>query len=150
MRLRIFTLRPSTTYSVGRPRRRSSSYGVKRRAVETVWLHATPRVKPRLTTGTPWSAAPITFSLPGIVRCTSYQRSEPCHGKCVLLSSSARSPLAPSRPMPRPLEPSWSAPRRRLKACGSILRAALAFPLGGSAATISLRKLPELARRPSW
>ena len=55
----------------------------------------------------------------------SYQRSEPCHGKCVLLSSSARSPLAPSRPMPRPLEPRFSGSRRRLKACGST-RAALA------------------------
>ena len=140
---------------------------MKRRAVETVWLHATPRVKPRLTTGTPWSAAPITLSLPGIVRWISCQRSEACHGKCVLLSTSARSPRAPSRPIAvgvgaerlraePAVERAWIRPPRRASgACGGRLggddlveevgRAGAQAELVGAAVDVERRDRPHPA-----
>ena len=45
------------------------SYGVKRYAVETVWLHATLLFQPMFTTGEPISEAPATSYLPGMLRC---------------------------------------------------------------------------------
>jgi hypothetical protein len=60
---------PSTRYVVGEPGTSVSSNGVKRNAVETVWLHASPRVWPMSTTGTPKRLPPETSILPGIVRC---------------------------------------------------------------------------------
>ena len=44
------------------------SYGVKRYAVETVWLQATSLFHPMLTTGEPISPAPATSYFPGMVR----------------------------------------------------------------------------------
>ena len=54
---------------VGEPGTSLSSKPVKRRAVETVWLQASPRVKPMLISGTPSRLAPATSSLPGMVSC---------------------------------------------------------------------------------
>ena len=56
-------------YLVGSPGRIRYSYGVKRNAVETVWLQATFWLKPMLTTGDPSRAAPATSYSPGMVRC---------------------------------------------------------------------------------
>ena len=59
---------PSYRYAVGSPGTSFSSNGVKRRAVETVWLHASDFVWPISTIGTPNRLAPATSTLPGIVR----------------------------------------------------------------------------------
>jgi hypothetical protein len=50
------------------------SYGVKRYAVDTVWLQATLSFHPMLTTGEPIRDAPATSYLPGMVRCCSVNR----------------------------------------------------------------------------
>jgi hypothetical protein len=60
---------PSTRYVVGEPGASVSSNGVKRNAVDTVWLHAKFCVLPMSTIGTPNSDPPCTSTLPGIVRC---------------------------------------------------------------------------------
>ena len=54
---------------MGEPGTSFSSNGVKRRAVETVWLQARFFVWPISTIGTPNSEPPATSALPGIVRC---------------------------------------------------------------------------------
>jgi hypothetical protein len=54
---------------VGEPGTSLSSNGVKRNAVETVWLQARLRVRPIRISGTPNSDAAATLISPGIVRC---------------------------------------------------------------------------------
>jgi hypothetical protein len=54
---------------VGDPGTSVSWYGVKRNAVETVWLHAIRFVLPIRMSGTPISDAPCALALPGIVIC---------------------------------------------------------------------------------
>jgi hypothetical protein len=54
---------------VGEPGMSVSWNGVKRNAVDTVWLHAIHELWPINTTGTPNSDAPSTFSFPGMVSC---------------------------------------------------------------------------------
>ncbi|MNF81396.1 hypothetical protein D3C81_2223210 [compost metagenome] len=44
-------------------------YKVKCLDESTVWVQARWRLKPMLITGRPGKAAPITSSLPGMVRC---------------------------------------------------------------------------------
>ena len=54
----------SVRYIVGAPGAPDTvrySYGVKRYAVDTVWLHATSLFHPMLTTGEPISEAPATL-----------------------------------------------------------------------------------------
>src|SRR3954454_5431606 len=58
---------PSYMYVVGEPGTSWSSNGVKRNAVDTVWLHAMLSVWPMLTAGTPNRLPPTTLSLLGIV-----------------------------------------------------------------------------------
>jgi len=53
---------------------------VKRRAVLTVWLQATASLKPMTTRGMPKMLTPITSSWPGMVKCTSWNRSGPFQG----------------------------------------------------------------------
>src|SRR3954452_16906045 len=62
VRLVICSGWPSYRYVVGEPGTSVSWYGVKRNAVETVWLQAMLRVLPISTTGTPNTEAPSTFS----------------------------------------------------------------------------------------
>ena len=50
---------------MGEPGTSVSWYGVKRYAVETVWLHAIVLVLPISTSGTPNREAPCTFASPG-------------------------------------------------------------------------------------
>ena len=85
---------------VGEPGTSFSSNGVKRYAVETVWLQARWSVWPMITIGTPNRLAPLTFTLPGIVSCDSKKRSEPSHGKCGLPSTIPRPLSVASRPRP--------------------------------------------------
>ena len=54
---------------MGEPGTSLSSNGVKRNAVETVWLHARLRVRPIRISGTPNSDAPATSASPGTVIC---------------------------------------------------------------------------------
>ena len=65
----IATALPSCRYSVGCPGTRVSWNGVNRNAVDTVWLQATDALCPMRISGTPYSEAPVTLILPGMVSC---------------------------------------------------------------------------------
>src|SRR5215472_5070087 len=65
----IATALPFCRYSVGWPWTRVSWNGVDRQAVDVVWLHATFSLWPTRTSGMPYSDAPVTLILPGIVSC---------------------------------------------------------------------------------
>src|SRR5215510_14632089 len=65
----IATALPFCRYSVGWPLTRVSWNGVNRQAVDVVWLHATFSLWPTRISGMPYSDAPVTLILPGIVSC---------------------------------------------------------------------------------
>src|SRR5437763_10223549 len=101
----IATALPSCRYSVGWPGTRASWNGVNRNAVDTVWLHATDALWPMRISGTPYSDAPVTLILPGMVSCDWKKRSVPIHGKCGLPSSRPRWSLVPAEPIATALLP---------------------------------------------
>src|SRR5688572_27921899 len=74
-------------YVVGDPGTSVSWNGVKRYAVETVWLQAMVAECPMLMSGTPSRLPPVTSSLPGSNRCEFLMRSAPLHEKFGLPSS---------------------------------------------------------------
>src|SRR5271163_5249906 len=58
-----------------------------------------------LIPGNPQIPAPIAWYLPGTSTFISQKRSEPCHGKCGLASTTPPPLVASSPPTARPLEP---------------------------------------------
>ena len=131
---------------------------MNRNAVDTVWLQATDALCPMRISGTPYSDAPVTLILPGMVSCDWKNRSVPSHGKCGLPSSRPRWSLVPAEPIATALLPmlrrwarSAAASACPVLAVAAALAGAAAVPaFGGAASLMPWITAPLLDSSMSW